>query len=206
MEQIRQTFDPVTDVARLVEHPRNPRKGNDNAVAASIDEFGFYGAVVAQVSTGYVLAGNTRLRVARQTGSETIPVVWVDVDDETATRILLADNRTSDLATYDGEVLYQLLADLSRNDLLDGTGYTPEVIERLLQDVAIDSDGFVNETPRPDEILATYEAADIRSVILPFPRDQYVTVVEMMTRVRQNAGFDTNAEVVLHVLQHYLDD
>lgn len=41
-----------------------------------------------------------------------VPVVWLDVDDATAKRIMLADNRTADLATYDEQILAEALASL----------------------------------------------------------------------------------------------
>ena len=41
-------------------HPRNPRRGDVDAIEESIAENGFYGCVVAQRSTGYILAGNHR--------------------------------------------------------------------------------------------------------------------------------------------------
>ena len=41
-------------------HPRNPRRGDLDAIKASVDVNGFYGAVVANKRTGYILAGNHR--------------------------------------------------------------------------------------------------------------------------------------------------
>ena len=39
-------------------------------------------------STGHVIAGNHRLRVARSRGEATIPVLWLDVDDAQAEQAL----------------------------------------------------------------------------------------------------------------------
>jgi hypothetical protein len=133
MHLIAQSYRDDLPVASLSEHPANPRRGNDTAVAESADVNGFYGAVIVQQSTGYVLAGNTRLRVARAAGADTIPGIVVDCDDETATRILLADNRTSDLATYDTESLTELLTLVnSETDGLLGTGYLESDLAALL--------------------------------------------------------------------------
>jgi DNA modification methylase len=108
---------------RLTPHPDNPRRGNLAQLAESVEANGFYGAIVAQRSTGHVLAGNHRLLAARQQGLDQVPVVWLDVDDDRARRILLVDNRTNDLAAYDEESLLALLGDLPD---LTGTGYTAE--------------------------------------------------------------------------------
>ena len=95
----------LVKVERLVPHPENPRRGNVDAVVESIRTNGFYGALVVQRSTRHVLAGNHRLLAARQLGMDEDPVAWVDCDDERARRILVADNRSSDLAVWDDEAL-----------------------------------------------------------------------------------------------------
>lgn len=120
-------------VERLEPHPRNPRKGNLEVVRESIRTNGFFGAVVAQKSTGYILAGNHRWQAARDNGMPEVPVCWVDCDEAQAARILLADNRTSDLATYDDGLLVEMLQQLMQEDQgLLGTGYTAEDLADLL--------------------------------------------------------------------------
>lgn len=117
-------------------HPRNPRQGDIGAIHASIEANGFYGAIVAQRSTGFILAGNHRWQAARHAGATEVPVVWVDVDDDHALRILLADNRTNDLASYDDSALADLLRDiLESTGSLDGTGYDGDALDDLLKDL-----------------------------------------------------------------------
>lgn len=128
MEIINQEYELVP-VAGLRPHPKNPRKGDTVAIADSIVHNGFYGAVVAQRSTGYILAGNHRHKAAADTGADEVPTIWVDCDDEQALRILLADNRTNDLAGYDEKALAELLSGL---DSLDGTGYDQAALDEFL--------------------------------------------------------------------------
>jgi DNA modification methylase len=114
-------------------HPRNPRKGSLPGIAESIRVNGFYGAIVAQRSTGHILAGNHRYQAAVAEGITEIPVMWLDVDDERATKIMLADNRTSDLGTYDDELLAALLADMeATSEGLLGTGYDDAALRALI--------------------------------------------------------------------------
>ena len=123
-------------VDKLRCHPANPREGDVGAVWESIEQNGFFGALVVQKSSGHVLAGNHRLLAAREAGMDEVPVIYVDVDDEHAMRILLADNRTSDIATYDGEGLADLLEHLaSTDDGLAGTGYDGDALDELLDDL-----------------------------------------------------------------------
>lgn len=123
-------------------HPRNPRQGDVGAISVSINENGFYGAIIAQRSTGYILAGNHRYQAAIAAGADRIPVQWVDVDDAHALRILLADNRTNDVASYDDAALAELLTELAEDGGLTGTGYDGDDLDQLLNDLAPkDDDG-----------------------------------------------------------------
>jgi site-specific DNA-methyltransferase (adenine-specific) len=109
---ISQSFDAEIPISKLREHPDNPRRGRDDAVGASIEATGFFGAVIVHKRTRRVLAGNTRYRTMKAKGATTIPGFWVTCDDATAKRIMLADNRTSDLAAYDDDLLALLLQDV----------------------------------------------------------------------------------------------
>lgn len=124
-EVLEQEYEVVA-VKELQEHPRNPRKGAVEAIDESVDINGWYGAVVAQKSTGHILAGNHRYRVAKKRGAMRIPVIWKDVDDETALRILLADNKTADLGGYDEALLDEIMSGLEN---LDGTGWGLEHVQ-----------------------------------------------------------------------------
>src|SRR3954462_602307 len=78
-------------------HERNVNEGDLGQIIQSIDENGFWGTVIVQKSTGKILAGNHRWIAAKDQGATEIPVTYVDVDDELARRILLADNRITRL-------------------------------------------------------------------------------------------------------------
>ena len=202
MKVVDQEYDPAIAVDALVEHPENPRVGDDAAVADSVGELGFFGAILVQRSTNYVCAGNTRLRVARAEGAGTIPGFWIDVDDDTARRILLADNRMSDLAYYQDDVLMGLLADLAETSRgLAGTGYDQTAYELLLQQAAsADIYGGVRQVMTPSERLDSYTDSDIRSIILPYQGDEFDRIVGILARLRDVFGYDTNAEVVARLL------
>ena len=124
----------TVNVNDLVVHPANPRVGNIDAIKRSIETNGWWGTLVAQKTTKHVLAGNHRLIAAKDLGLKTVPVYWVDVDDQHALRILLADNRTSDLGDYNDGVLATLLHEFSADDeLLQGMGYDYGYVEDLLR-------------------------------------------------------------------------
>jgi len=119
-------------LAKLTTHPSNPRRGDVEAIRASIRANGFYGVVVAQASTMHIIAGNHRFLAAQAESLDSIMVHLVDVDDVRARAIMAADNRTSDLGGYDDERLLALLEELRGHDALEGTGYDDQDLELLL--------------------------------------------------------------------------
>jgi DNA modification methylase len=132
-------YEARVDLDRLATHPRNPRRGNIGRLEQLIDANGFHGALLCQRSTGFILAGNHRMLAARARGLTELPVLWVDVDDGEALRILLGDNRASDDAAYDDETLAALLSELEATDAgLTGTGYTDADLEALLNRIGAD--------------------------------------------------------------------
>jgi DNA modification methylase len=126
----RYALVPVGDICP---HPRNPRKGAVDAIDQSIAENGFYGAVIVQKSSSLILAGRHRWERAQAAGIATVPVIWVDVDDQAALRILAADNRTSDLAGYDPQALAELLESVrTESGGFEGTGYDEASFNEIL--------------------------------------------------------------------------
>jgi len=117
----------------LVPHPANPRAGDVGAIVESIKKNGWHGVVVCQSSTRYILVGNHRVKAAMIIGMKTIPVQWADVDENRAKAILLADNRASDLGSYDDEILARLVYETAVDGLLDSTGYDIEDMDRLVR-------------------------------------------------------------------------
>jgi hypothetical protein len=118
LEDLLQPIDTVRP------HPDNPSSGDEEAVRQSIEISGMYRPVYAQTSTGYILAGNTTYAACLDLGADLIPIVWLDVDEETAIRILLGDNELARRAIVDlgllGPQIDKLLATEMR---LLGSGY-----------------------------------------------------------------------------------
>lgn len=205
MKTIEQEFDPAIPVSTLSEHPENPRRGDSKAVNESIATNGFYGAILVQRSTGRVLAGHTRLKAAKQSGATSVPGIWLDVNDTQAKRILLADNRTSDLAYYDDDALFAVLGSILEDDSsLKGTGYDDATYRLLLRNDTEPEElyvGNVKQGPTPTDRQPIYDASDIRSIILPYSGEAYDEVVQNLTALRQEYDVKTNADVVRRLLQ-----
>lgn len=138
----------LVPVGELKGYDKNPRKGNVQAIAQSLEINKQYRPIVVQQSTKKILAGNHTWKAAKSLGWEEIAVVFVDVNDEEAKRIVLADNRTNDLADYDGQILAELLRDLGTSD---GTGYSASDMEALLKNLDEDLDSVMEVTNEAGE-------------------------------------------------------
>jgi ParB-like chromosome segregation protein Spo0J len=113
---------------------RNARRGNVSEIVASLEAHGQYKPIVARRGTGEVLVGNHTLAAVLELGWTHVAATWVECDDDQAARIVLVDNRSSDLAGYDDEALASLLeevADSTRE--FEGTGFDRDDLERLLE-------------------------------------------------------------------------
>ena len=137
---LTQEFEAVP-VGDLQPHPDNPRLGQTELIADSIRAHGFFGACVVQRRTGHILVGNHRWMAAQESGESEVPVLWVDVDDEQAKRILIADNRTSELAGWDDKKLADVLGELAVTATgLEGLAFNEDDLAALLELDVEDSD------------------------------------------------------------------
>lgn len=118
-------------VADVHPHPDNARRGDVDLIEQSIEKTGFYGALVVQRSTGAILVGNHRWLAAKQSGLKQVPAILVECDDVTAKKILITDNRTAELASWDDERLLEVLTSLNDTESLLGSGFQPEDIPIL---------------------------------------------------------------------------
>ncbi|MEV0379786.1 ParB N-terminal domain-containing protein [Nonomuraea sp. NPDC050643] len=132
---VDQTYRMVP-VANLEPHPDNPHQGDVDVIAESIEKNGFYGTILVQQSRMRIIAGEHRWRGAKAKGLGQVPALILDVDDDAALRILLADNRTAEIGGYDDQALAELLRSL---DDLDGTGWTEQDLDDLAEAIASDN-------------------------------------------------------------------
>ncbi len=126
---------------------KNPRIGNVDKIAESLRESGQFRPIVVNEGSvtkrrNEILAGNHTWLATRKNGDTHILVAFVDVDDATATRINLADNRTAEDGTYDDTILAELLASLPT---AAGTGFDQEEIDRLVESISKDVEDAVGE-------------------------------------------------------------
>ena len=106
----------INDLTPYSNNPRNNDVAVD-AVAASIKEFGFKVPIIID-NNNVIVAGHTRLKAARKIGLEKVPCIKADdLTPEQLKAFRLADNKVSELASWDFDKLEEELTELDVLDL-----------------------------------------------------------------------------------------
>lgn len=190
---------PLTALRR---HPRNYRAHPDaqlTHIEQSLRANGQYrNIVIADDST--ILAGHGVAQAAERLGWETVSVIRLPLgpDDPRAIKVLVGDNEMGGRAETDDALLADLLRLVANEDDLVGTGFTPEMMAKLVISLAppdvvytdkIESPIYepsgdqppvqsLADTRRRDELLAGIDAADVPQPVAAFLR----TAAERWTR------------------------
>ncbi len=123
MIKVREYNTVEIDTLTQRDESRNPRRGSVEAIKESLEAHGQYAPLIVNNDTHEVLVGNHRLAAMLELGWTQVSVGFVDVTEAEADAIVIADNRTADLGSYDPEVLGTILAGLPT---IEGTGFTDQ--------------------------------------------------------------------------------
>lgn len=101
-------------IEELTPYKNNPRKNDDAVeyVANSIKEFGFKVPIVID-KNNEIVAGHTRLKAAKKLGLKEVPcIIADDLNEEQIKAFRLADNKVSELAEWNLDLLDDELEDI----------------------------------------------------------------------------------------------
>lgn len=137
----------ITDIVFDPDNARKHTQRNLETIAQSLKEFGQRKPIV--LKDNVVIAGNGTLEAAKLLGWTNIDVTRVP-SDWTLTKakaFALADNRTSELAEWDGDALLNALTEIEAQGLLTATGFSETEMADLSK--------LWGETPDLDNLLDT---------------------------------------------------
>jgi DNA modification methylase len=147
----------IDEVVPWEKNPRNNDAAVD-AVAKSIERFGWGSPILARRADRVVIAGHTRLRAAQSLGLDKVLVRWMDLDPATAAAMALADNRLGEIAEW-SDGLADVLRELEAEDVdLAGLGWSDDELDALLN--ADDADDVAEAS---DEDEAPEVEAEVHS-------------------------------------------
>ena len=117
-------------------YEKNPRN-NDNAVdavAASIREFGFKVPIIID-KDNIIVAGHTRYKAAKKIGLKTVPCIKADdLTDEQVKAFRLADNKVSEQAEWDFDLLNEELETITMDMEQFGFEMEEETQTEIIED------------------------------------------------------------------------
>lgn len=131
----------------LVDNPKNYKIHPINqleAIAAAIRERGQLGIILVRTKNRMIITGHATRAAMRLAGeTDGLCQMW-DVDQATADRAMVADNRLAELGKNDEERLAELLRDVP-TDSLQAMGFEQDEAEKLLAADKADEDLLIRE-------------------------------------------------------------
>jgi hypothetical protein len=123
----------LVPIAELRPNPRNPNKHSEEQVErlmAALSRDKQTRPVLARRANQMLIAGHGVHTAARRLGWTEISVIFLDVDQANADRIMLADDRLSNLSELDDRRVADLMKEIGQGDWLS-TGYSVEEANKL---------------------------------------------------------------------------
>lgn len=147
-------YRPISD---LKLDPRNPRahsRQHIRQIKKSIQTFGFSVPVIVD-SNLKVIIGHGRILAAQQAGLSEIPTIMIEYLTEAQARaLMIADNRLTEIAAWDEQLLAEQLRDLSLMDLdfnIEVTGFEMGEIDLRIEGL---ESGAASERDAADDLPA----------------------------------------------------
>jgi hypothetical protein len=202
--------------------PENARRHSEQqlkALATSLHEFGQQRPAVVGADN-IVYAGNGMIEAARALGWENISIVKLPFDDPVKCRAFaIADNRTSDLATWDDKELLSTLEKLDSENQLELVGFASHDIDDLkallseMESIELYNSGVFGDSDESAENVQSqdsfsdkakeYATRSIRSIMLEYPLEQFAWAIKILTKLREERNLQSNADAILLLLQDY---
>jgi hypothetical protein len=223
-------FQTEVDPAVLSAHPLNARTHPEHqraAIRGSLDRIGWVDVVKVNARTGRIVDGHARVEEATRAG-QTVPVLYVDLDDDEEAVVLASIDPIGALAEYDNQLLLDLLNEVGD---LEGTGFGEDSIadlEALLDELDAGAAAIVANVPgavpeglaysnvQNEQGVSTrqlsygerapgYSETGVRSVILDLSLPHFQWWADHAAEARSKFGVETNSMLALHLLAAALE-
>lgn len=118
MENLKIEYLNVNDLKPYGKNARKHEKKDIEAIAKSIEEFGFDDPIGVWSDDNIIVEGHGRLLAAKRLGMSQVPVIRLDhLTDEQRRAYALAHNRTAELSAWFDELVKSEIADIENIDM-----------------------------------------------------------------------------------------
>lgn len=190
----------IDEIKPYIQNPRNNATAVDK-VAESIKNFGFRVPIVVDENM-IVLAGHTRLKAAQLLGIKKIPVHQTsDLDDAKKKAFRIADNKISEYADWDNELLSKEFQELAELDFdLTSTAFDFNSIEKITSEI-IEFDEPINEIEADNIDLDNLQQSNIRMVNLFLDTETEPKFREMCKALQDSWGTENITETTYEAIK-----
>jgi ParB-like nuclease domain len=190
----------LVPIDSLEPYPDNPRQGDVERLRASLRRFGQRKPIVTEDTI--TVAGNHLVIAATAEGWTHVAAIPNEFDDEEERRaFMIADNATSDHATYNDELLVRHLLALREADALAGSGYTDDELDERLAAVRRLTDTPIPQVAHPRAAAA----AGMKDLVLVFSEEHHGHVEAWLRQIAAVKGTQGVSETVYVALGHAAD-
>jgi len=154
----------IIEISKLKPHPKNPRVHPDSALdrlTRSIKEFGWTNPILVSAD-GFILAGHARLKAAEKAGLKEVPIVRLPLKGTKAEAYMIADNRLSELTSWDFPQLTDLLEEIDTGEFdIEITGFSDKEAEDLMTQFYVPSEGLMDDDEIPEKVETICKTGDL---------------------------------------------
>jgi hypothetical protein len=177
---------------QLLAHTRNPRRHDRYQQAimeASLREIGLVQDVIVNQRTGMVIDGHMRVQLALRVGMPTIPVKYVDLDEETELVAIASFDAIAGMAESD---------EAAFTDLLDSVAFTDDTLNAFLETLAdhggdVPADTASGDDMTPSTQLPSFAWGDYSTLMMQQEYDAFLFQHEAWVKEHGSpAGFITS--------------
>lgn len=182
-------FDPAVDPNDLAPNPRNPRLHPEQQKAAMrgiLSEVGWVGCAIYNLRTQRLIDGHER-REEAISASQTMPVLYVDLDLEEEKLVLASFDPLASMANYDNTKLDELLSQVSTGS---------EAIAQMLADMQIEVKPTYENTGQTGD--RQIERATIARIAVQ------VADIRTIERALVQTGVEDRGQALLALSRYYL--
>lgn len=204
MSKLTITYVKIDELKPFDKNPRKNTKAIER-VKKSIKANGFNQPIVTDKEKT-ICVGHTRFYAAKELGLKEVPVYIKKMTYEQFLAYNMADNKTSELAEWDNDLLSELMQELADAEHdLEATGFDEDEVDALLDDS--DLDDLITDTPPPKASPATGEGkAHVKMVQIFLDDTTFPLFIERCEAIQERLETNNLTDTVYKAIEKIHND
>ncbi len=205
--ELSQWVQPIESVQP---HPDNMRKHRIEKIAQALESHGQRSLIIIHASTRNILKGNGTWESARLLGWKNLAMMDMAMSDADALDYLLADNRASDLSSYQRKKLYGVLSQLeSLGNTLWDADELADLEEEFSTITELPDTGMAGDEQSREEEASEAPTprtgAKMREVPLVLTQEDHAAFTEHLKTLQKSYGTQGSIATILESAKRQAD-